>query len=122
MPTQPKVYSILLDLIEKSTQSFSVMDLSVHLEIAADIEGQRVPRRCRLKLFEVKPGQMAAFFYKTSAVPFSRDRFSYGAIVFPTNSGAEQDFEGWLDYLASGFDWDRTPPNLRRALTFDVPD
>ena len=95
---------------------------SPHLEIAAELAGQRIPLRCRLKLFQLESGRMAAFFYKTSAVPFSRDRFSYGAVTFSRDELTPTSIAGWLEYLATGFDWDRTPSNLKRALPFDVPE
>ena len=119
---QLKVASALVDLAQVSKARFHVTSSSPNLEIALASKNQRIPHRCRLKLFEVKPGQMAAFFYKTSAVPFSRDRFSYGAVSFSADELSDDELSGWLEYLASGFLWDRAPRRLQRALTFDVPD
>lgn len=97
-------------------------------EDAELIPGTRVdgrPNRCRLRLFRVSngphTGRWAAFFYKTSLVPHSSDRYSYGAALF---DGAPDDahFEGWIKYLESGFDPDATPADVKRALTFTIPD
>lgn len=81
--------------------------------------------RCRLRLFPVTSGshagKWAAFFYKTSQVPHSQDRYSYGACLFEGDPGSDS-FRGWVDYLDSGFHPDLVPADIRRALTFAVPD
>jgi len=116
------VFNLLVQESDRSPQQFAVKSETPHPELAADIPDQRVPHRCRAKLFELDAGRLAVFFYKTSAVPFSRDRFSYGAVQFSASDISSADVSGWLAYLASGFDWDLAPPKLRRAFTFDVPD
>ena len=81
--------------------------------------------RCRIRLLTLatgkSAGKSAAFFYKTSMVPHSRDRYSYGAAIFDdqlTHEAASR----WLQYLASGFDPAAVPKEVRRALTFELPD
>lgn len=92
------------------------------------IPGTRVdgrPNRCRLRIFRISngphSGRWAAFFYKTSLVPHSSDRYSYGAAMFD-GAPDESRLESWLKYLDSGFDPESIPADIRRALTFTIPD
>jgi len=81
--------------------------------------------RCRIRLMELHTGKSAgkrvAFFYKTSMVPHSHDRYSYGAAMFDENLAPEV-AQRWIAYLESGFDPSGIPPEVRRALTFELPD
>jgi hypothetical protein len=87
--------------------------------------GGPLARRCRLRI--VRPaggkfaGRWAAFFYKTSAVPHSTDRYSYGAALFDLPLDRAR-LDTWLDFLDSGFDPDRQPVDVRRALNFELPE
>lgn len=114
--------SLLVDLLQESDSAFHLITDASSFEVAADTPSNPRKHRCRLKVFEVKEGQWAAFFYKRSAVPFSQDRFSYGAVTFTSKEQAADGMRRWLTYLQSGFDWELTPERLRRALTFDVPE
>jgi hypothetical protein len=81
--------------------------------------------RCRLRIFRIttgkEAGRWAVFFYKPSAVPHCRDRYSYGAAVF-NDLGDPIRLKTWLDYLASEFDPNKIPAGVHRALTFSLPE
>ena len=81
--------------------------------------------RCRIRLMKLMTGKSvgkwAAFFYKTSMVPHSRDRYSYGAALFDEKLTHET-ARRWIDYLESGFNPSAIPLEVRRALTFTLPE
>jgi hypothetical protein len=114
-------------LLEAAGQRFQrvVLDeASGTLELAVAGPTGR-PGRCRLRLLTLTEGREAGrsvvFFYKPSSVPHSTDRYSYGAARWdglpePARMAA------WFDFLESGFDPARKPPDVRRALTFTLPE
>jgi len=114
--------ALLADAVIASAEPFRIEPEASGFELTFQGRVNGRPHRGRLKIFEVKPGRLAAFFYKKSAVPFSRDRFSYGAVAFAPDRIGPGEVAEWLAYLSSGFDWDRTPSHLRRAFEFDVPE
>jgi hypothetical protein len=117
-----RALATLIEALSECPESFRVEPEASGFEVAVlgRINGR--PQRGRLKVFQLKPDRLAAFFYKKSAVPFSRDRFSYGAVTFAPDQPGREQVEEWLAYLTSGFDWDRVPSHLRRAFEFDVPE
>lgn len=120
--SESPVLALLIDSITESAEPYRIEPEASGFELAILGRVNGRPHRGRLKIFEVKPGRLAAFFYKKSAVPFSRDRFSYGAVTFTPDQPDRQLVAEWLAYLSSGFDWDRAPSHLRRAFEFDVPE
>ncbi len=80
------------------------------------------PNRCLLKIFPVAGSRFAAFFYKRSQVPFSRDRFAYGAVVFDKSKISREEAETWFEWVDGGFHPEKPPQRLRRAFNFTVPD
>jgi len=93
-----------------------------HLELAGVSPVGGLPNRTLMKIFPIGPRRFAAFFYKRSQIPFSRDRFAYGAVIVEEGKLDPVTVEGWFAWLATGFDPDRTPPNLKRAFAFTVPE
>jgi len=77
--------------------------------------------RARVKVFEPRVGTTVAFIYKDSLVPFSTDRFAYGALVVKNREPTLEETTSLLEYLASGLHPELRPPSLRRAFPFDVP-
>ena len=84
------------------------------------VEGR--PNRCLLKIFPVAGNRYAAFFYKRSQVPFSHDRFAYGAVVFDKSKVSREQAETWFQWVDGGFHPENPPLALRRAFNFTVPD
>ena len=77
--------------------------------------------RARLKAFLPKPGTLVVFLYKDSNVPFSDDRFSYGALTVKSVPKDAADYVAVLDYAASGFHPERRPDCAKRTVPFTVP-
>jgi hypothetical protein len=93
-----------------------------HLELAGVSPVAGLPNRALMKVFPIGPRRFAAFFYKRSQIPFSRDRFAYGAVIAEEGKLDSVAMEGWFAWLDTGFNPERTPPNLKRAFAFTVPD
>ena len=93
-----------------------------HLELAGVSPVSGLPNRALMKVFPLGPGRHAAFFYKRSQVPFSRDRFAYGAVIVEDGKFTPEPAQIWFRWLDSGFHPEHTPPNLKRAFAFTVPD
>jgi len=119
---QTSFFVKLLDLAQISSFSFRLVLESSHLELAGTTPVSGRPNRGLMKVFEIGPGRYAAFFYKRSQVPFSRDRFAYGAVIAEEKRFRAEDAEGWFAWLDSGFDPEAPPSNLKRAFAFTVPD
>jgi hypothetical protein len=93
-----------------------------HLELAGVSPVGGLPNRGLLKVFPIGPSRCAAFFYKRSQVPFSRDRFAYGAVIAEQGRLSAEAAEGWFRWLDTGFNPEHAPPHLKRAFAFTVPD
>ena len=92
------------------------------VDLHCTVPTDRGPNRGRLKVFSPRLGVMVWFFYKDPRLPFSDDRFSYGAIVVKRGESVlpgEQ--EAILAFLRSGLDPRQRPGTLRRTLPFTVP-
>jgi hypothetical protein len=79
--------------------------------------------RARLKLWVPRSGTLVAFVYKDSQVPFSTDRFAYGAHIAKGSAQAvtADDAKLLLDYLDSGVHPDFRPASLKRAFPYTIP-
>jgi hypothetical protein len=119
---QTAFFSQLLGLAEASPLAVRLEAEASHLELAGTSPVSGRPNRGLVKVFPIGPGRFAAFFYKRSQVPFSRDRFAYGAVIAEEKRFRAEDAEPWFKWLDSGFHPERVPPNLKRAFTFTVPD
>ncbi len=93
-----------------------------YLELAGTTPVAGHPNRALMKVFPIGPGRCAAFFYKRSRVPFSRDRFAYGAVIAEEARFTAQAAEAWFRWLDSGFHPEQAPEGLKRAFAFTVPD
>lgn len=91
-------------------------------ESARGFDLARPGSRCRMKVCSVRPGHTLLFFYKTSLLPFSRDRFSYGGCEWPDARLSTERARSALDYLAAGLAPAARPAWVRRALSCTVPD
>jgi hypothetical protein len=93
------------------------------LDISFENTVNDLPNRARLKFFRHK-GQkrMVAFFYKSSLLPHSRDRFAYGCCLFRPEKTSEADVAAWFEYSESGFAVDKRPAGWMRGVPFEVPE
>jgi len=114
--------ALVLEWARDSTFPLRLDAEASFLELAgtSDVEGR--PNRCLMKCFPVSGGRYAAFFYKRSLVPFSRDRFAYGAVIRSEKRLSREGAEEWFRWLDGGFHPDVPPGSLKRAFSFDVPD
>lgn len=119
--TESAVLRRVLDAAEAIESPFRIVTGASGLELAAEqpIDGR--PNRCRLKVFSDRPGLMVAFFYKTSSVPFSRDRYGYGGRKFAPDALEDDLIPEWLTFASEGFPPDRMPRKHKRTLAIDVP-
>lgn len=96
------------------------------LEFMSTAEIRGFPNRCRLKVFKPEDNKIMAWFYKPSAVHFSRDRYSLGGVVLdedqvdPGSIGKSVD--QWLVWLDSGLDPKERPDNWKSAVPYDIPN
>ncbi len=123
-PDVPDLESLLALVPIETRSRIRCLPVGSQVELT-DLSPGGQPGRCRVRVLDIvsgrERGRKAAFFYKPSAVPFSRDRYSYGGAIIDHRMDAAR-LTGWLDYLASHFDPERTPADVRRALTFELPD
>jgi hypothetical protein len=108
--------------LEAAHESFEIAPDAAGLEVAARstlVNG--LPNRARMKVFSPRPGHTLVFFFKTSQVPYSRDRYSYGGVDIRASSAKGNEIAGWIDFLNSGFHPDKRPENLRRAFPYEIP-
>ena len=115
-------FETLLKLVQASPLSVRLEPEASHLELAGTSPVSGRANRGLMKVFPIGPGRFAAFFYKRSQVPFSRDRFAYGAVIAEEKRFKAGDAEPWFKWLDSGFHPEQVPPNLKRAFAFTVPD
>jgi hypothetical protein len=119
------VVSLLNAVAEAATGSglaLRVVAEASHLELAGVSPVGGLPNRGLMKIFPIGPKRCAAFFYKRSQIPSSRDRFAYGAVIVEEGKLDPTAVEGWFAWLDTGFDPNRTPANLKRAFAFTVPE
>ena len=117
--------SLLSAVAEAATGSGLALRLvaeASHLELAGVTPVGGLPNRALLKVFPIGPKRCAAFFYKRSQIPFSRDRFAYGAVIVEEGKLDPAAAESWFRWLDTGFHPESTPPHLKRAFAFTVPD
>jgi hypothetical protein len=112
----------VLEAAAGSSLALRVVPDASHLELAGVSPVAGRPNRALMKVFPIGPRRFAAFFYKRSQIPFSRDRFAYGAVIVEEGRLDPAAAEVWFAWLDTGFNPERTPPNLKRAFAFTVPD
>jgi hypothetical protein len=84
-----------------------------------------VPNRGWLRIYFPAEGKCLLFFHKKSAVPFSRDRFSYGGVVIDARSAGrfdDRDVEEWIEFLLQGLPPRLRPKSLKKSLPYTVPE
>jgi len=119
---QDPLLSVLLGWSAGSGVPLAVVPEASGLELRGTRPVEGRDNRCLLKVFRISERRCAAFFYKRSQVPFSRDRFAYGAVVFDESRSSAEEAETWFRWVDEGFHPEAPPKGLRRAFNFDVPD
>ncbi|HLG41731.1 MAG TPA: hypothetical protein VI643_00090 [Planctomycetota bacterium] len=117
-------FSLVLDLLRESPESFSIDPVAGGLEIVPLNEVKGSPNRCRMKLFKPREekDRLCAFFFKRSNLTFSRDRFSYGAVELLPAQLTQVEARAWIAWLISGLDPELRPERLKRAFLYTIPE
>ena len=104
---------------------YGIIPESFGLEFDSTTEIGGFPNRCRMKIFVPENKKVMVWFYKPSAVHFSRDRYSLGGVLLDeesTDTGAiGSDVDQWLGWLDSGLDPEKRPDNWKSAVPYDIP-
>lgn len=112
----------VLDLAARSPLPMTLVPGASHLELAGTEPVGGRPNRALVKVFRAGDDLWAAFFYKRSQIPCSRDRYAYGVVEFASDGPGEADAEAWFRWLHSGFHPELHPPGLKRAFSYTVPE
>jgi hypothetical protein len=108
--------------LEATPGSFEIDPSASGLEVVARMTlVNGLPNRARMKVFTPRPGHTLVFFFKTSQMRYSRDRYSYGGVDIRASSVEVNEIAGWIDFLASGFHPDERLEKLRRAFPYAIP-
>lgn len=119
------VFADVMSVAKDRSEAIAVENGGETLDLAFknNIEDTGLPNRARIKFFypgESK-GKMAVFFYKSSLLPYSRDRFGYGGEVFAPKAIDSERIKGWFEFAASGFHIEKRPTKWMRGFPYDVP-
>jgi hypothetical protein len=90
------------------------------LDVRCGNEVSGSPNRARIKAFAPDANVLVLFLYKDSQVPFSDDRFSYGAAIFKRGVDAGV-LERVAAFALSGLDPARRPADVRKTFPYTVP-
>jgi len=116
----------IFDHIAGSKASFGIDPKAGGLEFTSITEVKGFPNRCRLRIWQPEQHQMMAWFYKRTAVPFSRDRYSYGGVVWDLEKtdllSIGKEVDEWLVWLDSGLHPEKRPDDWKSAFPYDIPD
>ena len=116
----------IYDHIAGSKATYGVDPKAGGLEFTSITEVKGFPNRCRLKIWQPEPNQLMAWFYKRSAVPVSRDRYSYGGVTWNLDKtdllSIGKQIDEWLLWLDSGLNPEKRPENWKSAFPYDIPD
>jgi hypothetical protein len=91
------------------------------LDFSCANEVRGIRNRARVKCWSPRPDRLLVWFYKRSALPWSRDRYSYGGALVEPGRLTEAEIDAWISYQVSGFHPEVRPSGLRRAFPFDLP-
>jgi hypothetical protein len=124
--TSNSVIKAIYEIISKSERKYKIIPESYGLEFNSTTEIKGYPNRSRMKLFSPEKQKVMAWFYKPSAVHFSRDRYSLGGVLLDEDSvnpaTIGKDVEKWLAWLDSGLDPEKRPENWKSAVPYDIPN
>jgi hypothetical protein len=118
-PPDPRLRAFL-DLLAARPEEFALDPARAGVDVRCANEVRGVPNRARIKAFAPDANVLVVFVYKDSQVPFSDDRFSYGAALL--KRGPDPAIIGAVvDYAVSGVDPDLRPRDLKKTFPYTVP-
>jgi hypothetical protein len=116
----------IYDYISNASGAYGINPGAGGLEFTSTTEVLGFPNRCRLKVWQPEASKLMAWFYKPSAVHFSRDRYSLGGVVWELGkvdlSNIGRELAQWLEWLDSGLDPSKRPDNWESAFPYDIPE
>jgi hypothetical protein len=117
---------LIFQRFASSDKPFEIDPAAGGLELISLSTVKGNPNRCRLKVWQPKEKQLLAWFFKKSAVPHSRDRFSYGGVVWDLDSvdpsKVSDEIDSWVEWVDSGLNPDKRPSNWISAFDYDIPE
>jgi hypothetical protein len=111
----------LLGRLASGPESFVVDPSAAGLDWSVENQVRGVPNRARVKCFSPKEDALLVWFYKRSALSWSRERFSYGGVLLDAKEVSPSTIDGWIRYQVGGFSPEERPPGMRRSFPFDLP-
>lgn len=118
-PADPRL-RVVFDALNARSEAFDADPARAGFDVRCANEVRGAPNRGRIKAFAPDANVLVVFVYKDSQVPFSDDRFSYGAalvkgVVDPKVVSAVADF------ALSGLDPACRPKEVRKTFPYTVP-
>jgi hypothetical protein len=116
----------IFDRVSASPGAYGIDPAAGGLEFMSTTTVKDHPNRCHFKVWQPARDRLLAWFYKRSAVPHSRDRFSYGGIVWDLGkadlSKVDAEVDTWLVWLDSGLNPEKRPSGWIGAFSYDIPE
>ncbi len=118
-PAEPRLRAVF-DALHALPEPFDPDPLRAGLDVRCGNEVHGARNRARIKAFAPDANVLVVFVYKDSQVPFSDDRFSYGAALI---KGAVDPrlVTAVADFAVSGLDPARRPKEIRKTFQYTVP-
>ncbi len=116
----------IYELVNQVIRPYGINPDAGGLEFTSTTEIRGFPNRCRIKIWQPEENKLMAWFYKPSAVHFSRDRYSLGGVVWDLREidlgKVREEVDEWLAWLDSGLDPGTRPRNWLSAFPYDIPN
>jgi hypothetical protein len=118
-PAEPRLRAVY-DVLDGHPEAFEADPARAGFDVRCANEVRGAPNRARIKAFTPDANVLVVFVYKDSHVPFSDDRFSYGAALV---KGAVDPrvVAAVAEFALSGLDPDRRPREVRKTFPYTVP-
>jgi hypothetical protein len=118
-PADPRL-RFVFDALHARSEAFEADPARAGLDVRCANEIRGAPNRARIKAFAPDANVLVVFVYKDSQVPFSDDRFSYGAALVKGAVDAKV-VSAVADFALSGLDPARRPKEVRKTFPYTVP-
>jgi hypothetical protein len=118
-PSDPRLRAVF-DFLDARPDVFDWDPARAGLDVRCANVVRGVPNRARIKAFTPDANVLVLFVYKDSQVPFSDDRFSYGAALMKRGVD-EAVLAAIFAFALGGLDPDQRPRDLRKTFPYTVP-
>jgi hypothetical protein len=118
-PADPRLRAVY-DALSARPEAFAWDAERAGVDVRCLNEVRGAPNRARIKAFTPDANVLVVFVYKDSQVPFSDDRFSYGAAVLKRGADPAA-LAAVVDFALSGLDPERRPKELKKTFPYTVP-